>query len=260
MLLWELCALCGKILSMKKDNIMFVVLGLVVGLIVGFMGANSINKSAPGQAPSSNQMSSNTSSSGIPNLPADHPPLGTSSGNTAGGGGEIDQAKAAQMPQIAAAIEKAKQKPNDYDAQMVAADLYYQIERFDDAAVFYEAAIKIKPGEVEPMIKAGNAYFDAEKYEPAEKWYLKALEKDPKNINTRTDLGLTFFLREPRNIERAIKEYKTALAIDPNHEITLQNLALAYTESGDKENLALTMEKLKSVNPNNPVILKSQGN
>lgn len=248
-----------KILSMKKDNIMFVVLGLIVGLVVGFVGANSINKTAPGQTVATASMPGNASASGIPNLPADHPPLGTSSGNTAAGGGEVDQAKAAQMPQIAAAIEKAKQKPNDYDAQMVAADLYYQIERFDDAALFYEAANKIKPGEAEPMIKAGNAYFDAEKYEPAEKWYLKALEKDPKNINARTDLGLTFFLREPRNIERAIKEYKAALAIDPNHEITLQNLALAYTENGDKQNLALTMEKLKTVNPNNPVILKSQG-
>lgn len=238
---------------------MFGVLGLVVGLAVGFVGANSMNKTSPGQAAPANQMAANTSASGVPNLPADHPPLGTSSGNTSSGGGDVDQTKAAQMPQIAAAIDKAKQQPKDYDAQMTAADLYYQIERFDDAAVFYEAANKIKPGEVEPMVKAGNSYFDAEKYEAAEKWYVKALEKDPKNINARTDLGLTFFLREPRNIERAIKEYKAALAIEPDHEITLQNLALAYTESGDKENLARTMEKLKSVNPNNPVILKSQG-
>ncbi|MEQ1921108.1 MAG: tetratricopeptide repeat protein [Pyrinomonadaceae bacterium] len=246
---------------MKKDNVMFVVLGLVVGLVIGFMGANSINKTAPGQtATTTSTTAANTSGSGIPNLPADHPPLGTSSGNTAGGGGDVDQARAAQMPQIAAAIDKAKQNPNDYEAQMVAADLYYQIERFDDAAVLYEAASKIKPGEFEPMVKAGNAYFDAEKYEPAEKWYLKALEKDPKNINARTDLGLTFFLREPRNIERAIKEYKAALVIDPNHEITLQNLTLAYMENGDKQNLAMTMEKLKAINPNNPVILKSQGN
>jgi len=244
---------------MKKDNVMFGVLGLVVGLAVGFVGANSMNKTSPGQAAPANQMAANTSASGVPNLPADHPPLGTSSGNTSSGGGDVDQTKAAQMPQIAAAIDKAKQQPKDYDAQMTAADLYYQIERFDDAAVFYEAANKIKPGEVEPMVKAGNSYFDAEKYEAAEKWYVKALEKDPKNINARTDLGLTFFLREPRNIERAIKEYKAALAIEPDHEITLQNLALAYTESGDKENLARTMEKLKSVNPNNPVILKSQG-
>ena len=108
------------------------------------------------------------------------------------------------------------------------------------------------------MIKVGNAYFDSEKYEQAEKWYTQALQKDPKNINVRTDLGLTFFLRTPRDIERAIKEYKTSLNIDPNHEITLQNLALAYSENGDKANLPSTIERLKKVNSNNPVIVKSE--
>ncbi|MBK7391691.1 MAG: tetratricopeptide repeat protein [Chloracidobacterium sp.] len=255
---------------MKKDNVMFVVLGLVVGLVVGFVGANSINKTAPGQSASANQMTANTSASGIPNLPADHPPLGTSSGSTTGGGGDVDQAKAAQMPEIAAAIDNAKQKPNDYEAQMTAADLYYQIQKFDEAAKLYEAAIKLKPGENEPLIKAGNAYFDKAEtasengdkagstpdFVKAEKFYTQSLAKNPNQINVRTDLGLTFFLREPRDIARAIKEYKTSLAIDPNHEITLQNLALAYTESGDKDALARTLEKLKQVNPNNPVLKK----
>jgi tetratricopeptide (TPR) repeat protein len=151
------------------------------------------------------------------------------------------------------AIDKAKQQPNDYDAQMTAADLYYQIQRFDDAATFYEAAAKLKPSEVEPLIKAGNANFDGEKYADAEKWYLLALAKKPNDINVRTDLGLTFFLREPRDIDRAIKEYKTSLALDPNHKITLQNLALAYKEKGDKTNFDATAEKLRAVDPNNPI-------
>ena len=141
---------------------------------------------------------------------------------------------------------------------MTAADLYYQIQRFDEAAKFYEAAAKLKPSDAEPMIKAGNAYFDSEKYEQAEKWYTQALQKDPKNINVRTDLGLTFFLRSPRNIDRAIKEYKISLSMNPEHEITLQNLALAFSENGDKASLEATLEQLKKVNPDNPVIKKSE--
>ena len=93
-----------------------------------------------------------------------------------------------------------------------------------------------------------------EQYETAEKWYLLALEKEPKNIAVRTDLGLTFFLRTPRDVNRAIKEYNVSLGIDPNNEITLQNLVLAYRENGDKENLRVTLEKLKKINPNNPAI------
>ena len=163
------------------------------------------------------------------------------------------------QPGIQAAIDKAKQAPDDFDAQLKAAESYYQIERFEDAAKYYEAAAKLKPNEVEAMIKAGNAYFDGNKFQQAEKWYLQALAKKPDDINVRTDLGLTFFLREPRDIERAIKEYKTSLDINPDHEITLQNLALAYREKGDTENYNKTADKLRSINPDNPLFQKSPG-
>ncbi len=229
---------------MKKDNIMSAVVGLIVGLVIGFMGANSINKSTfekqPAASTSTNEPNNN------PALPKDHPPIGTNSGEQSG-----------PRPEVAAAIEKARSQPQNYEAQMTAADLYYQIQRFDDAAKFYENAAKLKPANAEPMIKAGNAFFDAEKYEQAEKWYTLALQKEPKNIIARTDLGLTFFLREPRDVERAIKEYKVSLNIDPDHEITLQNLALAYDENGDKENFQSTLEKLKKVNPDNPILNKT---
>ncbi|MEP6787029.1 MAG: tetratricopeptide repeat protein [Acidobacteriota bacterium] len=232
---------------MKKDNVMFGVLGLLVGLIVGFMFANSVNRSAASPSASSTAAAP-IATGNNPALPPDHPPLGTSSGS--------DAPQGASQPQVTAAIDKAKAEPQNFEAQMTAADLYYQIQRFEEAAKFYEAANKLKPADSESMIKAGNAYFDGEKYDQAEKWYLRALEKEPKNINVRTDLGLTFFLRSPRDIDHAVKEYKTSLAIDPNHEITLQNLALAYSENGDKEALRDTIEKLKKVNPNNPAIAK----
>ncbi len=225
---------------------MFAVLGLIVGLVIGFVGANSINKSAYEKQPTTSASTKETNSN--PALPKDHPPIGTSSGD-----------QTAPRPEVMAAIEKAKSQPQNYEAQMTAADLYYQIQRFDEAAKFYETAAKLKPADAEPMVKAGNAYFDSEQYEQAEKWYMQALQKDPKNIIARTDLGLTFFLREPRDIDRAIKEYKTSLSIDPEHEITLQNLALAYSENGDTENHQATMEKLKKVNPKNPVVTKNEG-
>lgn len=228
---------------MKKDNIMFGVLGLVVGLIVGFAVANSINKTAYENP--ENSRASNSASNKNPALPPNHPPLGDATG---------EQSQSAPRPEVMAAIEKAKADPKNYEAQMTAGDLFYQIGRFDEAAAFYETAAKLKAGDPEPMIKAGNANFDAEKYETAEKWYLQALEKDPKNVNVRTDLGLTFFLRAPRDLDRAIKEYKASLSVKPEHEITLQNLVLAYDEKDDRENFAATLEKLRKINPNNPVV------
>ena len=231
---------------MNKSNLMSAILGLIVGLVIGFMGANSINKSAYDKQPAQ-PVPASASNSSNPMLPKDHPPIGTSNGEQSG-----------PRPEVSAAIEKARSQPQDFEAQMTAADLYYQIQRFDEAAKFYEIAAKLKPSDSEPMIKAGNSYFDAEKYEEAEKWYTQALQKEPKNIIVRTDLGLTFFLREPADFDRAIKEYKTALGIDPEHEITLQNLAAAYKEKGDQENYQATIDKLKKVNPNNSLFKKPE--
>ncbi len=241
---------------------MFAIIGLLVGLIVGFTGANSINRSALSQ-PTPASGPSNSSSS----LPPNHPPIGTT-------GDAGPQTQGGAIPEVTAAIEKAKTRPQDYEAQMTAADLYYQIQRFDEAAKFYEAAAKIKPDGTEPLIKAGNSYFDAaetarenddqetanRKFPEAEKWYTAALVKDPKNVDVRTDLGLTFFFREPRDIDRAIKEFKGSLAIKPEHEMSLQNLASAYKEKGDDQNYQATLEKLRQVNPNNPQVKKPDTN
>lgn len=230
---------------MSKENLLYGVIGIMVGAIIGFTFANSVNKNVVTLTPVTTA-NANTAGplSGNPALPSDHPPLGTSPGTTQPQGGAI--------PEVTAAIDKAKADPKNFEAQMTAGDLYYQIQRFEEAAGFYEAANKLKPTEREPMVKLGNALFDAEKYVEAEKWYVLALAKDPKDITVQTDLGLTFFLREPRDAARAIKEFEKSLAIKPDHEITLQNLAAAYRDLGDTGNLEKTLSKLKAVNPNNP--------
>jgi tetratricopeptide (TPR) repeat protein len=230
---------------MKKESVLFGIIGILIGSVIGFMVANNLNRTAITTATGS--ASSNSSN---PAFPPGHPPIGGEMGEAPGG------QQAGSMPQITESIEKAKQNPDDFEAQMTAGDLYYQISRFDDASKFFEAAAKLKPAEREPLIKLGNSSFESEKYTDAEAWYAKALEKDPKDVNVRTDYGLTFYLREPRDLPRAIKEYNAALAIDPNREITLQNLALAYADAADKANLATTLERLKKINPENPAIKK----
>lgn len=226
---------------MTKDNVLFAVVGILIGLIIGFFGANQLNRSATGPSATT---TSNTNTRN-PILPPDHPSIGT---------GATPQPQGGALPQVTKAIEKAKQQPENYEAQMTAADLYYQIQRFEDAGKLYAAANKLKPGEAEPLVKLGNVNFDMGKYEEAEKWYDAALKKDPSQVSVRTDYGLTFFLRTPRDIDRAIKEYQASLGINPNHEITLQNLVVAYREKGDAENALKTLERLAKVNPDNPAV------
>lgn len=236
-------------MSMNKDNILFGVIGLLLGCIVGFLFANSLNQSEPQIAsiPSAPISSAAGTSAQNQELPPDHPQVGGAAAQQAGG----------PLPEVSEALKNAEAKPNDFKAQLDVGDLYYQIQRFDEAAKFYEKASKIRPDSVETLVKTGNAFFDAENYETAEKWYSAALAKNPDDVNVRTDLGLSFYLRNPPNIERAIKEYKTSLEKNPNHELSLQNLVVALREKGDTSAAQEASDRLAKINPNNPLLTNS---
>lgn len=226
---------------MSKENVLFVIIGLLGGLIIGFVFANSVNqRGAPiaGQlAPIAAQTAPNAA------LPAGHPDV---PGTSAGG----------MQPEIQAAIDQAKKEPDNFDAQLKAAEFYYQIQRFDGALEFLQRANQLKPDSREVIVHLGNAYFDSGKYEDAEKWYTTALAKKSDDINVRTDLGLTFIFREKPNYDRAIQEFQQSLKLDPNHPQTLQNLTVAYTKKGDPANANMTLAKLEAFDPTNESLAK----
>jgi tetratricopeptide (TPR) repeat protein len=224
---------------MNKENILFGVVGLLAGLIIGFIVTNSVNQSQRFANTAGADMKLNS------NVPPGHPDIG-------GAGGT----QGAMQPEVQAAIDKAKQSPDDFDAQTKAAEMYYQIERFDDAIGLYKRANQLKPDDREIVVQLGNANFDGNHFEEAEKWYTAALAKKADDVSVRTDLGLTFVFRNPPNYDRAIKEFSKSLETDPNHIQTLQNLTVAYTKKGDAVNANATLARLEGVDAKNSSIAK----
>lgn len=219
---------------MTKENILFVIIGLLGGFMVGFFFANSVNQGAQVASPAGMQQGAG--------MPSGHPAV------PGAGGGAV--------PEVQAAIDKARQNPNDFEAQMKAAELFYQIQRFDGAIEFLKKASELQPENYEVTVNLGNSYFDAERYEDAEKLYTKALTKKPEDVNVRTDLGLTFLFREPPKYDRAMQEFKRVLDADPNHVQALQNLTVAYTKTSDKANASATLARLEQVDAGNTAIPK----
>jgi tetratricopeptide (TPR) repeat protein len=236
---------------MTKDNILFGIVGLLAGLIIGFFVTNSLNKQQGFGA-----VSASSATAAQPgNLPPGHPDVPP--GSTPPSGQQAGPSSA----EVQAAIDKAKNEPDNFDAQVKAAEFYYQIQRFDGAIEFLTKANKLKPDDYDTIVHLGNAYFDAAdadpaKFSDAEKWYAVALAKKPDDADVRTDYGLTFMLREPANYDRAIQEFKRSLEYDPSHTQTLQNLTVAYTRKGDATNASATLAKLEAADKSNPAIAK----
>jgi tetratricopeptide (TPR) repeat protein len=230
---------------MNKDNILFGIVGLLAGLIIGFMFANSVNKGAL----ASTAMPA-TAQTG--NLPPGHPdvPPGSATGSTG------QSQMGATAPQVQAAIEKAKAEPTNFDAQVKAAELYYQIQRFDGAIEFLKKANELQPENYDVLVQLGNANFDSDLYEVAEKWYEAALVKKPDQAEVRTDYGLTFMFRDKPDYDRAINEFNRAISADPNQVQAIQNLTVAYTKKGDAARAKASLEKLTRLDPSNTAIAK----
>ena len=97
---------------MKKDNVMFGVIGLLLGLIIGFIGTNWMNRSALSAAPvatAAGQLDANANTS---QLPPNHPPIGSN-------GGDAVSRRSGRCGTDAAGTggdRKAKQNPQDYEA------------------------------------------------------------------------------------------------------------------------------------------------
>jgi tetratricopeptide (TPR) repeat protein len=115
----------------------------------------------------------------------------------------------------------------------------------------------LRPDSYETIVALGNTNFDAGRYEMAERWYTAALAKNPQDVNVRTDLGLTFLIRDPgQDVDRAIKEFRRSLEIEPRHEQTLQNLVVALTKKGNIREADAALKKLSEVNPSNQSLAK----
>ena len=225
---------------MSKENILFIVIGLLAGFMIGFFFANSVNQgSLMSTSPAATAMQPGMQP-GSAALPAGHPSL-------PGGGSPAE---------IQAAIDKARQNPNDFEAQMKAAELYYQIQRFDAAIDFLKKANELQPDNYEVLVNLGHANFDAGKYDEAEKIYSKALGKKADDLGTRTDLGLTYVLRAAPDFDRGIQEFKRVLDADPNFVQALQSLTLAYAKKSDKANATAALARLEQADPTNTTIPK----
>ncbi|MEZ5427073.1 MAG: tetratricopeptide repeat protein [Pyrinomonadaceae bacterium] len=222
---------------MNRENFLIGIIGLLLGVIIGFTFANSVNRNAA--VPTAATTATN------PDLPEGHPQV-------AGG----DPSQGGMVPEVQAAIDQAKREPDNFDAQIKAAEFYYQIRKFDGAIEFLRRANQIKPDAYEIIVDLGNANFDAEKYDDAEKWYEAALAKKADDVNVRTDLGLTFIFRNPPDYDRAVKEFTRSLEIDPGHVQTLQNLTVAYTKKGDAQKALETLDRLEKTDPSNQAIAR----
>lgn len=183
---------------MSRENILFAIIGILLGFIVGFMFASSMSQ----------KMASQQATTASQGMPADHPPVG--------GGAQSTQDLQAQREQVTASIEKARSEPNNFEAQVKAAELYYRIQRYDQAIEFLLKANQLKPTDYETVVALGVVNLDAGHYDTAQKWYRAAMKMKSDDVRVLAGVAAaTLGKGDAKAAEDAIAKLEK---VDPNSQ------------------------------------------
>ncbi|MBA2341482.1 MAG: tetratricopeptide repeat protein [Pyrinomonadaceae bacterium] len=234
-----------------------MITGLLVGLLIGFAFTNAVNRRE------SDEMRHE-----LERLRASAASAPRASEATGGANGNTDSS----MPlvsddQLRNAIARGDAAPNDLTLQRdLGRNLYLyasytnNAEIVPDAIRFLQRAHDGNPRDYETTVLLGDAYLalartsDPNRFEEARSFYQQALRLKPDDANAHTGTGMTYFFDRPSDPQRAISEYRKALASDARHEAALQNLAAALIATNDLIEAQKTIEHLKDVNDQNPVL------
>ena len=195
---------------MNKDQIQFLVSGILFGFLVGYIIAyavhepNVVQQAAPVPAAGNMGMGQGVSQTG-----------GGPSGNSGGApGGGSEQ----MMGQVFQKISALK------------------------------AAINKDPKDVQALTGLANMYHDARKFEEAVQYYKRALEVTPKDVDARTDMGVCLY--EMGMADDAIAQFRTSLTYEPKHWQTWLNLGIAALSSKkDVKTATEAFGKVEELNP-----------
>jgi Flp pilus assembly protein TadD len=157
---------------MNRDNLLFTIIGVLLGFIVGFMLASSMTQREAVSSPTARAQA----------MPSDHPAAGNGQPGTPG----------QMQAEVTAALDQARKEPNNFEAQLKAAELYYQIQRYDDAIGYLLKANQLQPDSYETVANLGMVNMDAGHFETAEKWYKAALLKKADDVRVLDGLCVVY--------------------------------------------------------------------
>ena len=228
---------------MKSKIIFLTVIALIGSFIAGFMVANSLNKSEIAK------LRGETVNKPQTTAPASQNPSETT----------------LSEEEIRARLSEADNNPENISFQRnLGMALYKYAAMKQEANILMEVTRLLgrvyenDKKDYEILVTLGNCYFDAGLLKKddstlikSRKYYSEALELQPKDADVRTDLGLSYFLTTPPDVEKALEFYKKSFQDDPSNEKTPQAIARAYFDQNNVAETEKYLALLEKVNPEN---------
>jgi tetratricopeptide (TPR) repeat protein len=188
---------------MNRDQVRFLLSGILFGFLVGYVIAYAVHEPRVKQ-----------SAAPVPGAGN----LGMSPGGIIGAGAPAAAARDQMMERV-----------------------------FQEIAAL-RAAIEKDPQNVDALVRLANMYYDSGKCAEAIEYYGKALEFRPDDVNVRTDMGIC--MRELGRPDEALEQFRGSLSRAPDHWQTWLNLGIvSLFDKHDTASAAEAFAKVEELNP-----------
>jgi tetratricopeptide (TPR) repeat protein len=243
----------------STQKIAYLLIGVALGFVVGFIFTNSVNRREHDALRAEvARMRGGSGSNALKNDGANGDARGAINTNNS-------SEQRLTEEELRKAVAKGDDNPQDIALQRkLGQGLYLYAINFGSPALLSDAARMLKraydvdPKDFETTAMLGNVFFDlgqqdgnASRIAEARGYFQKALEIKPDDPDARTALGLTYFFDKPPDTQRAVKEYRKSLALNPKHELALQSLAAALMTEGELAEARQKLDELQRINPSN---------
>lgn len=229
---------------MNSKSFWISIVAVVISFAGGFILANALNRNE------------------TEGLRAENARLKANSGDLS----ESESETVLAEDEIRRRIDEAERHPTDFSFQKnFGLALYrYAVIKQDEKMLsevekILNRAHRLNEKDYDVLVALGNLQFDFgyfkknnDGFVKAREYYVKALQQNPNDVDVRTDLGLTYFLVNPPQLEKAIAEFKVSLENNPKHEKTLQFLTQSYIKTGNTPEAEVQLARLKEINPQTP--------
>ena len=176
---------------MKSESIAYGIAGIAFGLIAGWIiGTQQAKPSQPAAQPAAAASTSSSDSS--------NPPVAV-----------VDEAKVNALKSV------AEKDPSNVRPRIELGNLYFDANRYDDAIVWYEQAVKLAPNDPNLSTDLGVCYYYTNQPDKALARFDASLKIDPKHVKTLLNVGIVRAFGK-QDLAGATKAWEEVIAIDPN--------------------------------------------
>lgn len=201
---------------MSKDNLLFLMGGLLVGFVTAYLFFEAMATRQPPRL-TPQLRSQIVSGEGGGMGAAGEAPAGGGDANAAAAGAQGGGAPMAQIQQLRDYVEK---NPNDADAVRQLADLNFNISNWPRAQELYNHYLELKPNDPDVM----------------------------------TDLGITY--RETQQYDKALDLFRRSKQVAPDHWQSLYNEVVVLMDLKKNDEAGQVMAQLQKMQPGNPDVAK----